>query len=314
MNRYPYTEALHGPKMGIGHLKLTSPLVRLFFWLNHISALRFRPILGATKRRILVKGYQNADLACYVIEPDQLDVTAPTIVYLHGGGFFGGLATVMFQKACFYANELKCKVFLPVYRTSYKHKYPIPVEDCYQAAKYISQNGETLGVNRSRLIVYGDSAGGCLAAAVTLMARDRQEFKIALQMLIYPVTDYLQVSASLKKYPEANWSAAANRQMWPLYLGKKPLENRGYASPLYAESLTGLPPAYVEPQEIDCLCDEGIAYAKRLEAEGVPTTLNVIPGSYHAFEEEYPAQFVLDRLQYRCDLIRASDSTDSPNQ
>jgi len=306
MNRYPYSEELHGPKMSIGNLKLTSPLVQLFFWLNHVKARRFQPILGATKTRISVKGYENADLVCHVIEPDRLDTDAPSIIYLHGGGFFGGLATVMFQKACFYANELKCRVFLPEYRTSYRHKYPIPVEDCYAATKFIYDHAKTLGANRQRFVLYGDSAGGCLAAAVALMARDRGEFRIALQMLIYPVTDYRQEGESLKKYPLANWSTAANRQMWALYLGKNMPENLDYASPLHAKTLTGVPPAYVEPQEIDCLCDEGVAYAKRLESAGVPTILNVIKGSYHSFEEEYPADFVLKRLRSRCDLMRAS--------
>ncbi|MDD4595749.1 MAG: alpha/beta hydrolase [Candidatus Izemoplasmatales bacterium] len=304
MERYQYSNALRGPKLGIGNLKLTNPLLRLFFWINDFKGKIFKPILNTTKTKILVKGYEDAVLNCYVINPDRLDTNAPTIIYLHGGGFFGGFAPINFINACFYANELKCRVFLPEYRTSYKYKYPIPVEDCYEATKFIYDNAKTLMVNNNRFVVYGDSAGGCLAAAVSLMARDRKTFSIAMQMLIYPVTDYLQLGKSLKTYPLATWSTAATRRMWKLYLGKVNPINIGYASPLYADSLNNLPFAYVEPQEIDCLCDEGIAFAKRLEASKVATILNVIKGSYHAFEEEYPNLFVLNILHQRCDQLR----------
>jgi len=301
--KYQYRQELHGPKISIGNIRITNPLIRLFFSLNDRKGQKFLPILQTTKTQISVNGYQGAKLRCYVIEPDHIDPNAPTIVYYHGGGFFGGFAPMVFQKACFFANELKCKVFIPEYRTSYKYPYPIPVEDCYEATKDLCSHAEALQINRERLIVHGDSAGGCLAAAVSIMARDRQEFKIAYQMLIYPVTDYLMQGESLKKYPDAIWSTCATKQMWDLYLRKGTPSNIGYASPLYAESLENLPPAYVETEEIDCLCDEGIAYAKRLAASGVPTILNVVQGSYHAFEEEYPNAFVQDMMHYRCRVL-----------
>ncbi|MDP2425215.1 MAG: alpha/beta hydrolase fold domain-containing protein, partial [bacterium] len=160
-----------------------------------------------------------------------------------------------------------------------------------------------LQVNKDKVVLYGDSAGGCLAASVSLMARDRKEFSIAFQMLIYPVVDYLQESNSLIKYKDATWSANANKQMWKLYLGDAVPNPIDYASPLYAKSLANLPPAYVVPQEMDSLCDEGIAYANRLEASNVPTVLNVVKGSYHAFESEYPSSFVINILKQRCIVI-----------
>jgi acetyl esterase/lipase len=304
MTKYSYRKELRGPKVGIGNIKVTNPFVKLFFWFNDHKGKKFKPILHTTKTEILVNGHQNAKLRCYVIEPDRVDPNAPTMIYYHGGGFFGGLAPMMFQKACFFANELKCKVFLPEYRTSFKYPYPVPVEDCYEATKDLLTRSDSLQINRDRVVVHGDSAGGCLAAAVSIMARDRQDFKIAYQMLIYPVTDYLQQSDSLKKYPNTTWSTSANQQMWDLYLRSGTPSNIGYASPLHAESLANLPPAYVEPQEIDCLCDEGIAYAKRLEASGVPTVLNVIQGSYHAFEEEYPNAFVQEIMHDRCRILQ----------
>ncbi|PKL00263.1 MAG: hypothetical protein CVV56_07450 [Tenericutes bacterium HGW-Tenericutes-1] len=303
MTKYPYTKELKGPKVGTGNLKLTNPFLRLFFWIDYIKGTNSKPILDTKRSRISVKGYQEAILDCHVIESNHLDLNAPTIIYLHGGGFFADISPVIINKACFYANELSCKVFIPRYRTTYKHKYPIPVEDCYDATKDIIARYEELGVNKNKVVIYGDSAGGCLAAAVSIMARDRKEFKIAYQMLIYPVTDYLQKGTSLIKYKDTTWSTIGNTQMWKLYLGNTIPEPIDYASPLYAKSLENLPPAYIEPQEIDCLFDEGIAYAKRLEASNVPTILNVIQGSYHAFEKEYPSEFVIRQLKNRCQII-----------
>lgn len=303
MKGYQYRTELRGPKMGIGNFPLRSPLVQLFFGLNDRKGKKAPPILHTTKSEITVNGYQNAKLRCFVIEPDRLDRNAPTVIYYHGGGFFGGFSPMVFQKACFLANELKGKVFLPEYRTSYKNPFPVPVEDCYEATKDLCHRAESLGINRQRLVVNGESAGGCLAAAVSIMARDRKDFAIAYQMLLYPTTDYKQQGESLKKYPNATWSTAATKRMWDLYLRKQIPEQIGYASPLHAESLQGLPPAYVETEEIDCLCDEGIAYAKRLESSGVPTILKVIQGSYHAFEEEYPNPFVVNVLRDRCHIL-----------
>lgn len=303
MKKYPYAKELKGPKLGTGNLRLTNPFLRLFFWMNNIRGMVLKPILDTKRTRISVKGFLDYNLDCHIIQSNHLDSNAPTIIYLHGGGFFGDLSPLIINKACFYANELKCKVFVPRYRTSYKHKYPIPVEDCYCATKDIISRFKELGVNKDKIVLYGDSAGGCLAAAVSMMARDRQEFKISYQMLIYPVTDYLQQSESLTKYKDTTWSASANAQMWKLYFGNNVPNPIDYASPLHAKSLDNLPPAYVEPLEIDSLCDEGIAYAKRLQSSNVPTILNVIQGSYHAFEDEYPNEFVENVLMHRCQII-----------
>ncbi|MDP3131294.1 MAG: alpha/beta hydrolase [Bacillota bacterium] len=310
--RYPYRNELRGPNVYAGNMKLTNPFLRLFFWLNHVRAVRTKPILSTTKSTIRVPGEHGVLIDCIVITPDRIDPAAPTIIDFHGGGFFGGLSIAVLQKACFYADELKGKVFLPLYRTSYRHKFPTPVEDCFEAASWIVAHADELQVNRDKIVVYGDSAGGCLAAAVTLMARDRKAFPIAFQMLIYPVTDLLQEGESLKTYADGNWSAAANKQMWPLYLGEKDPENVGYASPLRADSLSDLPPAYVEPQEYDSLRDDGIAYAKRLGASGVPVILNMIEGSYHAFEEEYPSPFVVSVLRHRTDVLRTHFNIPKP--
>jgi acetyl esterase/lipase len=304
MKKYGYTKELRGPIFGTGKFSLTHPFSKLYSSRSYAIAKKMKPILGVKRSFINVEGYEKATLGCYIFEAAEVDQNAPTIVYLHGGGFFGEIGPVVVRNACFFANDLKCKVFMPEYRTAYKYKFPIPAEDCYYAVKYIYENAAKLGVNTKRFVIYGDSAGGCLSAAVTIMARERKDFNISYQMLIYPVTDYLQQGESLKKYPKTVWSSHATAQMWDIYLGDNKPKNIGYASPLHAEDLSKLPPAYIEPQEIDCLCDDGIAYAQRLKAAGVPTTLNVLKGSYHGFEVEFDKPFVQKALKNRSDIIR----------
>ncbi len=304
MSDYRYAEGLKGPLLKTGNLSLTNPALRFFFTLSYWRAVTMRPVLSTKRHRITLKGYQGYELDCHVIEANQLDLDAPTLIYYHGGGFFADLSPLIIQKACFYAHALKCKVFIPRYRTTYRYAYPIPLEDCYESTLDLVEHASQWGINPNKLVLYGDSAGGALAAGVALMARDRKAFKPAFQMLIYPVTDYLQTYPSLRKYENATWSNHANQQMWELYFKGNAPNPIDYASPLHARSLSNLPPAYIEPQEIDTLCDEGIAFANRLQKENGSVILNVIKGSYHAFEKEFKTEFVQSILNHRVNVLK----------
>ena len=207
-----------------------------------------------------------------------------SLVYFHGGGWVVGTIDT-YQVACRrLANASGCKVFAPTYRMAPEYKYPTAVEDCYAAFAWIADNAAALDIDPTRVAIGGDSAGGNLTAAVSLMARDKGGPAAAFQLLIYPVTDYNLETKSYKEYAEGHMLTADSMAwFWDHYLPTPEAGNEPYASPLRADDLSGLPPALVMTAECDVLCDEGKAYAARLEAAGVPTTLSHTEGTIHGF-------------------------------
>jgi acetyl esterase len=158
------------------------------------------------------------------------------------------------------------------------------VNDCYAATSWIADNAGEFGTDAGRLVVAGDSAGGNLAAAVTLLARARGGPKLAAQVLIYPNTDFRGGTDSMRDNDDV---ALFNRRSvawyWSHYLVRPQDGHNPLVSPLLAEDLSGLPPALVITAEYDPLRDEGEAYARRLRAAGVPVLASRYPGMVHGF-------------------------------
>jgi acetyl esterase/lipase len=212
----------------------------------------------------------------------------PALLSIHGGGFVIGDAALGDQISRLRADAAGCVVISVDYRLAPEHPHDIPVEDCYAALEWIHAQADALGVDRARIGVTGDSAGGGLAAGLTLLARDRGGPKIAFQHLIYPMLDD---RTCLRRDVPAHvgvhmWNQASNRFGWTSLLGRPP-GGEGispYAAPARADSLAGLPPAFIYVGALDLFVDEDIAYAQRLMRAGVPTELHVYPGAYHGFE------------------------------
>lgn len=242
-------------------------------------------------------------LKCYSIEKDNGRKNKPAILYFHGGGFVSPLQTVIFDNAVYYAGELDCKVIMPEYRVLPKHPFPTPLNDCYDALKYFVENASKYGINQEKILVYGDSAGGCLAAAVTHMVRDYKLINLAGQMLIYPTVDNTFAFPSMKTFKLAAWPADSTPSIWRLYLKNGYGNLEKYAVPLKCTEFTGLPTAYVEPQEIDCLRDEAIAYANKLKEAGISTELNIIKGSYHGADADHSSPLIQRVLKHRCEVM-----------
>lgn len=259
-------------------LPLINPFLALGFRMKKIS-----DSIITTKKKI--PGYKNTFIPVTIFEPTGIETNAPCLVYYHGGAFF--LKAPPYHKYLIgeYAAKTPCKVVFVDYRLTPKYAFPVGVEDCYAAFKWVCQHADELGIDSNRIAVGGDSAGGALAAAVTQMARDRTAQKICFQMLIYPVTDARQNTDTIKKYIDTPlWNSKANSTMWKLYLRDGDFNQRAYASPMEAASFEGLPDAYVEVSEFDCLRDEGILYAKALEKSGCQVELNKTVGTIHGFE------------------------------
>jgi acetyl esterase len=221
-------------------------------------------------------------IAVRVYRPTEA-AAAPIAVFFHGGGWVLCDLDSHDATARRIANESGCVVVATDYRRSPEHRFPVPAEDCYAALVWARENAAALGGDPARLAVIGDSAGGNLAAAVALMARDRGGPHLALQVLAYPVIDAACATDSHARFgDELNLTSAEVRWCWQQYLAPDDDGSHPYASPLRAASLAGLPPALVIAPEYDPLVDEGKAYADALMAAGVPTTYSLYPGMIHS--------------------------------
>jgi acetyl esterase len=220
------------------------------------------------------------ELPVRIYRPDH-DGPLGTLVYFFGGGWtLGGIDTS--DGVCrALANAAGCQVVTPGYRLAPEHKFPAAVHDCFTAVSWVAENAGPLGV--ARIAVGGDSAGGNLAAATTLLAREKG-VALAAQLLVYPNTCYHADTESLRDNDD-RWmfNRSSVDWYWRNYLstpddGRDPL-----VSPLLAEDLGGLPPALVITAEYDPLRDEGERYAERLREAGVPVELTRYAGLAHGF-------------------------------
>ena len=228
----------------------------------------------------------------------------PALVYYHGGGWVIGDLYTHDGLCRSITNAARCAVLSVDYRLAPESKYPVAVEDSYAALLWIVANAERLGIDRRRIAVGGDSAGGNLATVMALVARDRKGPRLALQVLIYPVTDHdLDTRSYLENATGYVLTREGMRWFWNHYLAREAQGLDPYASPLRASSLAGLPPALIITAEYDPLCDEGEAYAARLRDAGVPVTLTRYPGMFHGFVR---LTNVLDKARTALDEIASS--------
>ncbi|MGW6712265.1 alpha/beta hydrolase [Streptomyces globisporus] len=217
--------------------------------------------------------------------------TLPCLVWLHGGGMVLGSPEMDDARVSAYALEADCSVVSVDYRLAPEHPYPAPVEDCYRALRWTADQAELLRIDAGRLAIGGISAGGGLAAATALLARDRGGPEPVFQFLLCPMLDDHNSTGSSREFAEAvTWPRANNLYGWAALLG--PLtgseEVPPYAAPARATDLSGLPPAYVDVGELEVFRDECARYALRLIEAGVSTEFHLWPGAFHGFDGVLP--------------------------
>ena len=210
---------------------------------------------------------------------------AGVIVWYHGGGWVLGSNDQSDTVCRKLAERTSCTVVLVDYRMAPEHLYPTAVNDCYAALEWANAHlADLAGREEAPLIVGGDSAGGNLAAVIALRARDQRGPSLALQLLVYPVTD---ADFDRPSYTDPENQLMLDRDgmlwFWDHYVPDKSRRLEPDASPLQASDLSGLPPAVVATAEHDPLRDEGEAYAERLEAAGVPVNFLRHEGQMHGF-------------------------------
>jgi acetyl esterase len=231
-------------------------------------------------------GAPEVSVRIYVPKSGDVEGGTGALVYFHGGGWIG--ADVASNDGLTYtlAAESGAVVVSVEYRLAPENPFPAAPEDCYAAFLWVVENAAELGVDPGRIAVGGDSAGGNLAAGVSLMARDRGGPTPCFQFLRIPAVDDRLDTASMAELTDTPILKASDLpSVWDFYLGG-PGRRGGpdvspYAAPARAADLAGLPPAYVCVSEFDPLRDEAIAYAQRLVQAGVPTELHLFPGTFH---------------------------------
>lgn len=227
------------------------------------------------------------DVRLLVYTPPGVSKARPAYLHVHGGGYVIGMPEINDGSNRSYALDLDCIVVSVAYRLAPETRFPGARDDCYAALRWLYAQADALGVDRSRIAIGGESAGGGHAAALGLYARDLGEVPICFQSLDSPMLDDRTGSTS-DPHPycgEFVWTPSKNRFGWQALLGVEP----GHAVvpegsvPARAADLAGLPPTFIIVGALDLFLEENIEYARRLARAGVPVELHVIPGAYHGF-------------------------------
>ena len=239
------------------------------------------------ENRTVPGGPGDKDVSITIVRPpDSNNETLPGIMYFHGGGWVLGGFDTHERLVRELASNVNAAIVFVNYTPSPEAKYPVSLEQAYAASKWVAENGQTIHVDSSRLAVVGDSVGGNMAAAFTLLVQERGGPPIRFQVLFYPVTDASFDTSSYMKYQEGYWLAReAMKWFWSNYISDQTNRNEPKVSPLQAslDQLKGLPPAFVINGENDVLCDEGEAYARKLLEAGVRVTAVRYHGTIHDF-------------------------------
>ena len=218
-----------------------------------------------------------------VTTPTAAGLRRPAVLHLHGGGMVTGTPQFEAFESGRLARELDAVVVSPDYRLAPEHPFPAALDDCMAALRWMRDRADELGIDADRIAVAGSSAGGGLSAAVAQRSTD-EGISLRAQVLVYPMMDdRTALRDDHGGRGQFMWTPASSRWAWTAYLGREPQESEApeYAAPARRTDLSGLPPAWLGVGDLDILYDEGVAYAQRLKAHGVPCELVAVPGMYH---------------------------------
>lgn len=244
-------------------------------------------IEGIETRDVDVPGFEGGPpVHVRVYRPTAPAEALPALVWMHPGGWVLGSIDLDGLAVAELARDAECVIVSVDYRLAPEHPFPAALHDCYAALQWLDAESAALGVDRTRIAVGGASAGGNLAAALALMARDRGGVRPTFQLLIYPALDDRTAEPGLTQPETLFWSRRNVIDGWNAYLGMRAGSDgvSEYAAPARARDLTGLPPAYIAVGALDPFVDENVEYARRLLAAGVAAELHVYAGACHAFD------------------------------
>jgi acetyl esterase/lipase len=257
-----------------------------------------------------VTGFDGATIrARWYVRKDTSSEPGPAVLYAHGGGMIVGDIDMFDGLVSRYVSASGTSILSVDYRLAPEHPHPAPVEDVYAALGWLHEHAAELGVDPARIGVFGDSAGGGLAAAVSILARDRGGPPIAKQILVMPMLDDRTVTPDPQLAPFAVWTWDDNRTGWEALLGPAAggPDTPAHAAPARVGDPSGLPPAYIEVGQLDIFRDEDLTYAMRLGRAGVPVEFHLHPGVPHefdfiAFDSAAARRVIADRVRVLASL------------
>ena len=245
------------------------------------------------KRKIPVGDHSIRLLILRPLEKSEKPV--PGVLWVHGGGYqLGSAKDIFVTRALSLVVKFGAVLVAPDYRLSKRHPYPAALHDCWAALLYLKEHAGELGVRPDQIMVGGESAGGGMAAALCMLARDRGEVNIAFQMPLYPMLDDRETPSS-KDNHAPNWNSRRNRKAWKRYLR----EAWGtdlvscYAAPARCKDYHGLPPCYTFVGDIEPFYCETVDYVRHLQEAGVRAEVDVYPDWFHAYDLFFPAKKVV---------------------
>jgi triacylglycerol lipase len=288
------------PTLGFSQEMLAPTRAAMATMMAGRSAAEHPEIVSAERR---IAGPDGNEILLMIHTPRAASGALPAVLHIHGGGYVIGSAAMSVQSNQRMAADAGCVVVSVDYRLAPETRHPGPVEDCWAALRWLHDQPDELGIDPARIAVMGESAGGGLAAALALMARDRGGAPIAHQHLIYPMIDDRTGAGDRHPYTgEFVWTPESNRFGWTSLLGPEAGGETvaDYGAAARAEDLSGLPPTYLAVGALDLFVDEDIDYARRLIRAGVPTELHVYPGAFHGFDIAIDA--TVTKTAYRTSL------------
>lgn len=254
------------------------------------------PSVTVTALKIPFPG-QSEPVSVYQLTPTRScrpdSAPSPAIIHTHSGGFIYGSVPHLLKRLKYQAAECDVQIFSVDYHLAPEFPHPRPFLECWTTLKWIHTNATMLNVDLTRIAVMGESAGGNLAAATALMARDQGlQPPLAKQILVYPMLDDRTIYPNPDLEELAIWGHEDNREAWGAYLGDLDkvggLDTDPYAAPARVESVAGLPSTYIEVGGLDLFRDECIEYASRIAKSNIDCELHLYPGVTHSFEAINP--------------------------
>ncbi len=257
-----------------------------------------------------IPGKDGASVTALLYSPVGLEESAPCLINYHGGGYVFPASPHHYKLARAYALKAGCKVLFVDYRLAPKHPFPAAPEDCYSAYLYVLENAASLGIDAARIAVGGDSAGGNLSAGVCIRARDEGQPIPCGQMLLYPTTGPDFLTESVKKYTDTPMCNSRDMGKYTrLYLPQGGETSNPILHPMRAETLEGMPTAYIETAEFDCLHDDGVLYGEKLRQHGIAVEINNTEGTMHGFDIVTHSPIVQACVERRTAFLRTVFST-----